>query len=545
MSPNTQKSFKLKSDLIQLIQSGKIKNAEKIYLRHKNDDIPDVDVWNIFAGINSQKKNYNEILHCCEKILSLNPDNFKAMYNAGVASQHLSDYASAITHYENCIRINPGYTNAYNNCALCYELSNHTNKAITYYQRVIESSDSLDTRLRIGSLLAKNGDTGHALDHYNIALSKDPNNEFSLFHIAKLHYETMNYSQSETYYKKVISINPNNTTALNNLGRLYEETGDTSKAIEYFKLAISKNSDIALIHRNLGKALLKIKDLAEAELAFKKSLEIEPHPEAYFNLGKIFSEKNELNFAKENFEIALSAEMQPDIEKPEEFRLAIKYFLSSVCDPEYFNEDKKYFVSNLFDGYAEKFDDHLVNKLEYKTPELIKRILESTIDNKSRVNTIADLGCGTGLCASFLKPYTSNLIGIDISQKMVDKASELKLYDQLIVGEISEETNRLDSKLDIVIAADVFVYVGGLKDVFTACSSKFSTDGIFIFSTEVVIDDTKEYKLYDSGRYKHSIEYLDRISAETGFEVIRHESCTLRKERDTPVMGTISLLRKL
>lgn len=535
--------MKLKDDLIQITQSGQLRKAEKLYARYKNEVITDVGIWHIFAGVNSEKNKYDDVLHCCKNILQLAPNNFQIMYNAGVASQNLSDFDNAIAYYENCIRVNPEYINAYNNCAFVYELTGNFEKAIAYYQRVLKSNDSPELRIQLGRTLANSGDIRSALSQFHYVYDKNPNNEMALFQIARLHYETNNYTESEIYYQKLLSTNGNNSTVLNNLGRLYEETGDIDKAIDYFQLAIEKDNTIALLYRNLGKALLKKKQLDKAEKAFKQSLDIEPHPESYFNLGKIYAENDDLDTARGYFEKALNMEIPADVEKPDKFQLAVKYFLSSVNDPDRFNQDKKSFVADLFDGYADKFDSHLVNNLEYKTPELIRIIFEQTVTSKT--NNIVDLGCGTGLCAHFLKPYADHLVGIDLSQKMIEKADELGLYDQLIVGEITEEINSLDMEIDVVVAADVFVYVGGLKDIFTACSQKMKVDSIFIFSTETTIDDTEEYKLYDSGRYKHSTDYLDRISSETGFSVIQHKECDLRKERGIAVKGLISLIKKI
>lgn len=543
MSLSTQKTMKLKTDLIQISQSGQLRKGEKLYARYKNEVISDVDIWNIFAGINSKKNNYKEVLNCCKHILKLTPNNFQVMYNAGVAAQHLSDLENAINYYENCISINPKYINAYSNCAFVYELTGNFEKAITYYQQALKSNDTPELRIQLGRTLASSGDIRSALNQFHYVYDKNPDNEMAIFQIAKLHYETANYTESETYYQKLLSSNENNATVLNNIGRLYEETGDNDKAIDYFQRAIEKDNKIALLYRNLGKVLLKKKELVNAEKVFKQSLDIEPHPESYFNLGKILAENDNLDSAQKYFEKALDMDIPADVEKPEEFQLAVKYFLSSINDPENFNQDKKSFVADLFDGYADKFDSHLVDKLEYKTPELIRIIFEKY--QTSKTENIIDLGCGTGLCAHFLKPYTDNLIGIDLSQKMIDKADELKLYNQLIVGEITEEINNLDVALGTIVAADVFVYVGGLKDIFTACSKKMKPGTIFIFSTETTIDDTEDYKLYDSGRYKHSTDYLNKVSNETGFSVIQHEECTLRKERGIPVKGLISLIKKI
>ena len=224
--------------------------------------------------------------------------------------------------------------------------------------------------------------------------------------------------------------------------------------------------------------------------------------------------------------------------------LPAKYFLSSVNSPDHYDIDKQEFIADLFDGYADKFEKHLVEGLEYKIPEFIHKKISALVNGEKK-HDIVDLGCGTGLCAPFLSNYAKNLTGIDLSGKMIEKAKSLSLYDKLIVGEITEEVLAQDQYYDLVVAADVFVYIGGLSDIFSACYKKMNPNGLFIYSTELHNEENEEYRLFDSGRYKHSLSYLYSLADKIGFEIVSNEECVVRKEHGMPVPGTLSVLRKL
>jgi predicted TPR repeat methyltransferase len=58
-------------------------------------------------------------------------------------------------------------------------------------------------------------------------------------------------------------------------------------------------------------------------------------------------------------------------------------------------------ISDLFDHYANNFDTHLVQKLEYRTPNLLFELVRARRSAK-RLN-ILDLGCGTGLAGAQFK----------------------------------------------------------------------------------------------------------------------------------------------
>ena len=73
---------------------------------------------------------------------------------------------------------------------------------------------------------------------------------------------------------------------------------------------------------------------------------------------------------------------------------------------------------------------------------------------------IVDLGCGTGLAGSFLRPRARHLTGIDLSPEMVAKAETTGLYHALDVAEITEWLERSDTPLDLITACDTLIYFG-------------------------------------------------------------------------------------
>ena len=59
-------------------------------------------------------------------------------------------------------------------------------------------------------------------------------------------------------------------------------------------------------------------------------------------------------------------------------------------------------VTNIFDGYAQNFDMHLVRALQYRVPERVAQILLEK--HPDRRFNLLDLGCGTGLLGVYLGP---------------------------------------------------------------------------------------------------------------------------------------------
>ena len=50
---------------------------------------------------------------------------------------------------------------------------------------------------------------------------------------------------------------------------------------------------------------------------------------------------------------------------------------------------------------------------------------------------VLDAGAGTGLCGESLRTYARKLVGIDLSARMLEKAKDRAVYDELVVAELT------------------------------------------------------------------------------------------------------------
>ncbi len=155
---------------------------------------------------------------------------------------------------------------------------------------------------------------------------------------------------------------------------------------------------------------------------------------------------------------------------------------------------------------------------------------------------ILDLGCGTGLCGRLLKPIAGRLCGVDLSKGMIEKARERGIYDQLDIGELLDVLKRSPRSFDLIVAADVFIYVGDLAEVFEAVAACLRPGGLFIFSVEA--GGGERYNLTGSvRRYTHSAPYLRRLASMCGFDEVSFAPVVVRMERGQIVPGYLPVLR--
>ncbi len=94
------------------------------------------------------------------------------------------------------------------------------------------------------------------------------------------------------------------------------------------------------------------------------------------------------------------------------------------------------YVERLFDDYAERFDQALVEKLDYSVPEKLAALIARMTDG-GHFRRVADLGCGTGLFGERIRARAEILEGFDLSANMLAKAEAKGIYDRLGQADLS------------------------------------------------------------------------------------------------------------
>ena len=223
----------------------------------------------------------------------------------------------------------------------------------------------------------------------------------------------------------------------------------------------------------------------------------------------------------------------------------------------------KSYVVGLYSTFAEGFDT-LLEKLAYQTPREMRFFIDEKVrkDSDRCFSRTVDLGCGTGLSGMAFRDCSKRLEGIDLSPEMVEKAKERGCYDKLVVGDIIEifdeekpmstDDSHIIDPASLVIACDVFCYIGDLEPVFAKVHNALETGGIFAFSTELLVETSDSsdkklpYQLHNAARFAHSQEYVEELAQYEGlFAIDGMKRVVLRKNRGENVSGLLSIIRKL
>lgn len=203
------------------------------------------------------------------------------------------------------------------------------------------------------------------------------------------------------------------------------------------------------------------------------------------------------------------------------------------------------YVRALFDRYAERFDKELVEKLDYRGPQLVAAAAARALPGRRGLRVL-DLGCGTGLAGETLRPLAAELHGVDLSSGMVAQARRRGVYDGLMIGGLVETLQESPTAWDLLAAADVLMYLGGLEPAFAAAAAALRPGGALVFTVEAMSDDEIVQAgphapyLRPSRRYAHAPEYLRAALASAGLTLMFIESAVLRMDRRQPVNGWVA-----
>lgn len=200
------------------------------------------------------------------------------------------------------------------------------------------------------------------------------------------------------------------------------------------------------------------------------------------------------------------------------------------------------YIQSLFDGYAPKFETSLTGNLNYRGPQLLRDALRRA-GAPAHFANVLDLGCGTGLAGNLFRPQCGRLTGVDLSGGMLAVARDKQVYDRLEEAEAMTYLRAAPAaSLDLIIAADVFIYFHELMQIGVPAARALKPGGLIAFSVET--HDSDGVILRDTLRYAHSEGHVREAVTGGGLEVLCLERAWARREKGDEVPGLVVVARR-
>ena len=201
------------------------------------------------------------------------------------------------------------------------------------------------------------------------------------------------------------------------------------------------------------------------------------------------------------------------------------------------------YVRRLFDQYAGRYDTALTEHLAYRGPAILRAAVETAARGAARplrFEAMLDLGCGTGLGGTAFRPLAERMVGVDLSPAMIAQADAKRLYDRLVTANIADFLAgeiATGSRYQLVLAADVFVYVNDLKPIIAAVARLLAPDGLLAFTVETHAGSG--IKLLPTLRFAFGEAYLRASIADAGLTPLEIAAAAVRTEKGVPVDGLV------
>jgi predicted TPR repeat methyltransferase len=381
---------------------------------------------------------------------------------------------------------------------------------------------------------------------------------------------------AEAAYRTVMEQQPESALVWQCFGLLREGQKRFPEAIDCFQAAIQRGGPTAALCGNLGKLLHQLGRIPESCLAYADAVALDPTNFRYRELlRKVTFLQDVLGGASVEAATAAFRAAFEEGKAPDDKEIAELYhfafgFFSGFNQPEAAarvgkrhlelwpdNQSMAYllravggdaalarspaaYITEHFDAFAAGFDEQLVGVLGYDLPEKIVEAVR-TVAAPAHLYDVIDAGCGTGLCGPLLRPWARTLVGVDLSAKMLEQAARRDIYDSLVCEDLITFLLRSAGRFDLMLAADVFIYLGDLAEPFAAAAQALCPGGLLAFSTERLAEGT--FQLQPSGRFGHSPDYVRQQASESFAELACLET-TIRLERTARVPGQIFVLRR-
>jgi len=481
------------------VNQGDLVEAKRLLEKAIKLSQDDAILLNHLANVLLNLNDLNEAENCFIKALKISQNSPQILNNYGLLLYQASRFQEAEEKFTLALKNKTDYYSAMYNLALTLSAQEKNQEAVNHLIPLIKVQPKhLRAQFLLGKILIKEKLYKDADKHFQEIVKIQPNDKSILSSIINLLLENSRYEEAKRYCKLLLKLEPKNVETHYDLGLIAQSLGNRKRAIEYYHAALQID-------------------------------------ESYFpainNIALVYLAEHNPDAAK--YYLTLGCELQPN-------NIELKQTFDALSQKSETNDEFNK-IQQLFDSVADHYDEQLLTALEYQIPTRLMVLLKKYHPKNAKWN-ILEIGCGTGILCSYLKPWAELITGVDLSPKMSEKAKEKSCYEEVVVSENGAFLRDKEALFDLIVSADVFVYQKELEEILSACYKGLKKKGIMAFTTE--ISRKEEVALQPSGRYCHSKQYLKKLAKKIGFKVLFIKKLPTRTQQKGLMLGFYVLFQK-
>ena len=407
-------------------------------------------------------------------------------------------------------------------------------KAEATCQLILNADQELPQAWHLLGLIAhRANDQQLALERLAKAIECDSTYTLAYNDLGNLQHEAGQFKEAVATFGRLNQLVPGDASILSNLGVAQKESGQLQQAMETLRRATKIDSKHTKAWLNLGYVAMKSEDWEQAITSFDNVRKLDPeNVEPLEVLAHLFRRLQQPQQALRIYRDWQT--LQPDNPIAEHMILA----LSKSDAPQRASDA---YLKAEFDRFADTFEEKL-SALKYQAPKLVGDAIRDRFPKSEQSLTVLDAGCGTGLAAEFLRSYAKHLIGVDLSEGMLEKAQQRDVYDEIHCEDLCQYLLNNQERFDLIVSIDTLNYFGDLQTVVGGAKSSLVANGHFVFTLEkdaqqADSESSEPFRLLPSGRYAHCHDHVRKLLDDTGFSISKFEQVILREESRSPVEG--------
>jgi len=482
--------------------------------------------YNILGRLSHSIKAFDAAIQYYTDSLRLKPESSATFRNLGAAYHAAGNMQLAFASYQQSIQLDPTDAQVYLKLAYFYEdfaskdwidAEVHSQQCYEYYLANVDPHD-ISVLTRLANLLVRENKALEAITVYDNILAIDEQLVTAWFNRAHAQLKVKDYSGARSSLLKTTELDPSISAAKHMLKALDDDTAIATSSVDsqYVKDLFS---DYALDYDSHTKKML---------YAAPRIIRQE--------LSTIYKARYTTRGA--NGELIVDRQK---IQSLKDATIASSSALSSVRLDE--DECDNPFKSN------EVVDFVPANTTVASSCSTYTSFMDRSLD-------VLDLGCGTGQAGAWLKDYARTMVGVDLSSAMLSEARRKGLYQELYelpLLEYVDSVARMNgTTFDVIVAAEVFSYIGDLAKTIQRVSSLLRPQGLFVFTVESTANevDSKatscDYRLLKSGRFGYDKNYIDMLiqGLGTSYSVALLKEFSPRLEAGEPIKGYMYIVQR-
>jgi len=267
-------------------------------------DHPTAGAYNTLGALYAQDRRTTCAIAAFEGALRLEPGDWQAHYNLGLAVLTKGDRSRAASEFQSAILQKPDSVAPHFALGTLLQEAGKFDGAAKEFESALQNDPNFaPAQFSLGVLYTQQEKDPEAAALFRRAIQNDPNNVQAHVNLGLTMARLGDLSEAEQEFKSAIQIDPKNATAFTSLGMLEAKTGRGGDAVESFRKVVALQPDSAEAHLNLGIALVDKYDRTGGFKEFKEAARLNPKsPRAHYNLGRFFFEAGRYEEARKQLE---------------------------------------------------------------------------------------------------------------------------------------------------------------------------------------------------------------------------------------------------